>query len=60
MENIAEPTALLTMYFMQIPGVIVMEVVSDKGCTNDAQWKRILITFNASSIEYKGALSHTI
>ena len=45
---------------MQIPGVIVMEMVSDKDGTNDNQWHRILITFNASSKEYTGAPSQDL
>ena len=34
-----------------------MELVSDKDGTNDTQWRRILITFNASNKEYTGAPS---
>ena len=42
---------------VQVPGVIVMEVVSNQNFTTDLQWQRIVIAFNASSKEYTGVRS---
>ena len=39
---------------LQVPGVIVMEIISDDRFTSDSQWQRIVVAFNASSREYRG------